>query len=148
MPARLSSMELSPSSNPDVDSSAQPSRRKSGRVSRKPQVLAPTFNAKRKRTPESTEDVNGDVDMDSLSDESEDRDEDEPDEEERREAKRVKRWRPNAANKAKIAPKKPKANGAAGDLPIRTITSKPKKAKQPRKVTIAEAEDVGGLYGE
>lgn len=140
-------MELSPPSNPEIDPSDQPSRRKSGRVSKKPDVLTPSFNAKRKRTPEATEDVNGGINTDELSDEADDAEEDEPDEEEQREAKRVKRSRAKM-NKPRAAPKKLQANGVTSDLAIRTIGSKSKKAKKPQTAQRAQAEGIGGLYGK
>lgn len=147
MPARLSSMELSSPSEPDVDPSARPSRRKSGRVAKQPERLATSSSAKRKRgdDAEDTDGVGASADEDGASDS----DDGEPDEEELREKKRnAKR-----GTASKTAPKRTKTNAGASvatKLPLRPVKSKAKTSR-PRKVAQLKdtaAEDVGGLYGE
>lgn len=111
MPARLSSMELSPASDPDMDNTAKSSRRKSGRVSRKPEVLSPSHApAKRKRGADADEDE--DEELDDLEDdqgEPSDAEEEEPDEEEIRDRKRKTKSKP----RSKPAPKKSKTSTVA-----------------------------------
>ncbi len=146
MPARLSSMELSPPSNPDVDQSARPSRRKSGRVTNKPEQLSPssgTGSAKRKRA---TDGLDSDLEQDSASAEGDDESEGEPDEEEMRERRRKAR-RPSSGE-AKGPPKRAKTNGTTTKLAIRTTTGKAKKSNKARQLQDAAADEVGGLYGE
>jgi cohesin complex subunit SA-1/2 len=128
-----------------IDSSAP--RRKSGRVSKKPERLvpasSPAVNAKRKRN----EETDAGADADELSEEEspEESSEGEPDEEELREQRRKKKAKPQTK---KPAPKKPKTNGETLSLAIRPAAAKPKK---PRKAPVrksAIAEDANGLYGE
>ncbi|KAF2736048.1 STAG-domain-containing protein [Polyplosphaeria fusca] len=134
----------------DISSSAP--RRKSGRVSKKPEPFAPApspaSNGKRKRNLE----TNGDVDMDEPSDEQEESEssEGEPDEEELRERRRKKKntTKPKGSAK-KPAAKKPKTNGESVTLAIRPATAKP---KRPRKAPIRKSafadENADGLYAE
>ena len=148
MPARLSSMELSPSSNPEVDGASRPSKRRSGRVVRKPETLDPSTAPKRKRVQPDQPSDGDDVDMLDASDEDDDEDESEPDEEEVREQKRKRRS--NAKSKAPA--KRAKTNGGATTttLPMRPAAVKPTKPKKPKKARpsqIASAHEVGGLYG-
>ncbi|KAI9655938.1 MAG: hypothetical protein M1831_004783 [Alyxoria varia] len=151
MPARLSSMELSPSSNPEQDPTSQPSRRKSGRVSKKPEHLSSSFNAtKRKRAEARADDVDGDVDMNDASDAEANESEDDPDEEELREKlRKARRASGSKKSKAQPAPKKAKPNGATTTnlaiRPAKKPASKPRKAA--RRGQIPSAEKVGGLYG-
>ena len=149
MPARLSSMELSSPSNPDVDSSARPSRRKSGRVSKQPDFLSPG-NGKRKRRTEGVQAGDEDVDQDmedaSDVDDNEEND-DEPDEEELREERRKKK-RKVAADKPKPATKKQKPNGVITGTSTTLARRPAKKIPKPQKGQIESALQVGGLYGE
>jgi len=127
----------------DISSSAP--RRKSGRVSRKPEPFVPASSpagsAKRKRTDE--------IDSEPSSGEEEQAEssEGEPDEEELREKRRKKGKTPAR----KPAPKKPKTNGGPISLAIRPAKGKPSKPKKPRKAPIRKSalveEDAGGLYG-
>ena len=145
MPARLSSMELSSPSNPDVDPSARPSRRKSGRVPKKPEFLSPGASSKRKRDqpgPDS-ENANEDVEMDDAS---EDVDEDDPDEEElreqRRKKKRVRKDHVRPSVKERKTP-----NGVPAGSTSTLVRRPAKKPVKSPKGHFEAAEDVGGLYG-
>ena len=148
MPARNSSMELS---SPDPESTGVSTRRKSGRVSQKPKLLSPSSATgnKRKRGHGDTDvemDDTGDEDEEESSEESED----EPDAEE------LKERRQKARQAKKVAPKKPASKPAAkkakqtnGDTV--SLAIRPAKSKAPRKKPqhqTADAEAVGGLYGE
>lgn len=144
MPARLSSMELSSPSNPDVDASAQPSRRKSGRVHKKPEFLSPGSAGKRKRDARETGDADGGADM---NDESEDENDDDADEEELREQRRKKK-RVNKDRSRPTAKKKRMANGitlGGSSILVRRPANKAAKSKNASSDAAAE---VGGLYGE
>jgi cohesin complex subunit SA-1/2 len=134
-------------SEADVASS---SRRRSGRVSKKPEKFAassPTDSAKRKRG--DNDDSGVEADQASSDEEEEDSSEGEPDEEELRERQRKRKGKTPAK---RPAAKKPKTNGATMSLAIRPATSAPKKiAKRPRKAAIRKsavsAEEPAGLYG-
>lgn len=131
-------MELS---SPTQDGPATATRRKSGRVSKKPETFgAPT---KRKRN----ENTGDDVEVEDASDaESDDEPESEPDEEELKE-KRRRAKKANATTTKAPAKKKAKAvNGTAVNLAIRPAKSAPKRRK-PQQATADDAESVGGLYG-
>jgi cohesin complex subunit SA-1/2 len=132
-------MELS---SPIADAPSTATRRKSGRVSKKPE----TFGApvKRKRNEAGGDD---DVDDDDASDaESSGESESEPDEEEMKERRRRAR-KSNAAKPKAPAKKKAKAvNGEALSLAIRPAKSAPKRRKQRQAIT--DAETAGGLYGK
>ena len=143
MPARLSSMEIS---SPDPDTQTGATRRKSGRVVKKPEFLAassPTGSAKRKRTKQDE----GDVDIgDDTEEEVDDESEGEPDEEEVREKKRAKKGKKAAR---KPAPKKSKTNGETVSLAIRPAAGgKAKKPRKARPLKNAAAEEAEGLYGK
>ncbi|KAF2398810.1 STAG-domain-containing protein [Trichodelitschia bisporula] len=154
MPARTS----------DMDSPTQgTSRRKSGRVVKKPDVLGssapPPAGSKRKRSDgETDEEDNGeveqtgeDIDMPDASSSDSDSTEGEPDPEEIKERK--KRARQSRAARGsrpparKPAAKKPKPNGQKLSLAIRPATTKPKQRKT-RAQPIEDADAVGGLYGD
>jgi cohesin complex subunit SA-1/2 len=140
MPARNSSMELS---SPEIDVQQSATRRKSGRVVRKPDSVA-AASTKRKRN--ATE--GGDIEMEDASDDSEESDEEEPDEEELKE-QRKKRARSQKKAPSKPATKKAKAaNGEPVRLAIRPNPTKKSRAKPKLPNQIADAEAVGGLYGE
>lgn len=131
---------------PDISSSAP--RRKSGRVSRKPEPFlsapSPAGSGKRKRTADAEDDATThDAPEEEEPDESS---EGEPDEEELREQRRKKKTKTPSK---KSASKKPRTNGETVSLTIRSATSNPKK---PRKAPIRKSalveEDADGLYGE
>ncbi|KAK8241798.1 hypothetical protein HDK77DRAFT_445748 [Phyllosticta capitalensis] len=151
MPARISSME--PSSPVDAQTPAESttgSRRKSGRVTKKPKEIyssAPA-PAKRKRNEVDEADEQDGANADDASDEEEDEESDEesPDEEEIRETRRRKTAARKNKPQKKPAAKKSKPNGEMS-LAIRPA-GKPKKAKKPRPSKIAAAEEVGGLYAD
>jgi len=131
----------------DVASSA--ARRRSGRVSKKPEKFAPaspTDSVKRKRGDDDDSGVEADQ---ASSDEEEESSEGEPDEEEVRERQRKRKGRAPAK---RPAPKKPKTNGATMSLAMRPASGAPKKlAKRPRKAAIRKSaiapDEPEGLYG-
>ncbi|KAF2112903.1 STAG domain-containing protein [Lophiotrema nucula] len=130
---------------PDITSSAP--RRKSGRVSKKPEPFVPASSpagsAKRKRN----DTAEGGDDLEDPSDEEEGSSEGEPDEEELREQRRKKKTKAPAR---KPAAKKPKTNGTAQvSLAIRPAA--PPRPKKPRKAPVrksAFAENADGLYAD
>lgn len=136
---------------------ASSTRRKSGRVSRKPEKFtpgaSPSGSAKRKRGGDG--DGDGETDNDSgldedasSSDQGGESSEGEPDEEELRERRRKKKSRPVAK---RSAPKKPKTNGDTLSLAIRPATNAARKpSKRPRKAPVRKSmlpEQAAGLYG-
>lgn len=134
-------------SSPDVAASA--TRRRSGRVTRRPKFApepSPALSAKRKRRDEDGADVDGES---PSADEQESEDsQGEPDPEELKEQRRRKKQGRPAGKKP--PQKKPKTNGEV-NLAIRP--AKPaKKAAKPRKATIRKSalvdEDADGLYGK
>jgi cohesin complex subunit SA-1/2 len=141
MPARNSSMELS---SPDPESTAALTRRKSGRVAQKPKVLSPSTSAsgsKRKRG-----DADTDVEMDDGGDEEEEESSEESEGEPDPEELKERRKRAKKAGPKKPAAKKAKqTNGDTVSLAIRP--AKAPRKKKPQHQT-ADAEAVGGLYGE
>lgn len=131
---------------------ASSTRRKSGRVSKKPEKFtpgaSPSGSAKRKRGDDGDGDDSG-LEADApSSEEEEESSEGEPDEEELRERQRKKKSR-SAAKKP--APKKPRTNGDTLSLAIRPATNAAKKAsKRPRKAPVRKSmlpEQAEGLYG-
>lgn len=136
-------MELS--SPTAADTSSAPSRRKSGRVTKAPEILGAT---KRKRNAD-----NGDAEDASDADSSDENDDDdEPDEEEMKEQRKRAR-KSNAAKPKAPAKKKAKAvNGEPMSLAIRPAKNATKakaapKRRKPQPANAADAESVGGLYG-
>ncbi|KAF2205662.1 STAG-domain-containing protein [Delitschia confertaspora ATCC 74209] len=131
-----------------MDSSAP--RRKSGRVSRKPDnfvsASSPINGAKRKRNEEND---NDDADIQAAeSEEEEESSEGEPDEEELKERRRKTKGKGKPAGR-KPAPKKAKTNGETMNLAIRPATKA--KPRKPRKAPVrksAVAENAEGLYAE
>jgi cohesin complex subunit SA-1/2 len=132
---------------PNMTSSAP--RRKSGRVSRKPEQFVPASSPAGRTKRKRAEETDGDADAAGMEEEEEEQEsssEGEPDEEELREKRRNKKTK--AAPK-KPAAKKPKTNGAPVSLAIRPATSKPKKPrKAPLRKSALVDEDAEGLYGE
>jgi cohesin complex subunit SA-1/2 len=114
-------------------------RRRSGRVTRKPD------SAKRKRGDNAD---SGAEDNEASSDEQSESSEGEPDEEELRERKKKRKGKTAAKSRAT---KKPKTNGATVSLAMRPATTSRKLAKRPRKAAIRKsaiaAEEPEGLYG-
>ena len=142
MPARLSSMELSPASNPERDSGARPSRRKSGRVTKKPELLSPsttTGSGKRKRAGDEGDASDNDGDSASAGVGGTDG---ESDEEEVRQRRKKAHGRD-----AKSAAKRPKTNGAKMKLAIRPAGVKKKKLRNQAQAQDVTAKEVGALYG-
>ncbi|KAF2138652.1 uncharacterized protein K452DRAFT_352830 [Aplosporella prunicola CBS 121167] len=138
-------------SSPAPDDAPRTTRRKSGRVTRKPETIytssaTATGGAKRKRgaEPDDNADEGASDDDDESDDEST---EGEPDEEELRERRRRRRQQQRKTPQKKPAAKKSKTNGEALSLAIRPA-AKSKKARKPRPSKIAAAEDQGGLYAE
>ncbi|KAF1837770.1 STAG-domain-containing protein [Decorospora gaudefroyi] len=126
-------------------------RRKSGRVSKKPDrfapVASPTGSTKRKRGDDKDSGV--DTNESGSEEESEQSSEGEPDEEELRERRRKKNTKAPAR---KPAPKKAKTNGESLNLAIRPATNATKKvSKRPRKAPIRKSalpDDTEGLYAD
>lgn len=140
-------MELS---SPEAETDqAGASRRKSGRVVKAPENLI--SSSKRKRTQVDGEDL----DIEDASEESEVSDDGEPDEEELKEKKKRanarkphKKTPATAANKP-AAKKAKQTNGDAVRLAIRSAAPKKPRAKSSKlQHKVADAEAVGGLYGE
>ena len=134
------------------DNVASPAaRRRSGRVSKKPEKFAPASSpsgsAKRKRGNEN----DSGVDTDEAEDEedAEESSEGEPDDEE---VKARQRKRKTNAAARKPATKKPKTNGESVSLAIRPAANAAKKvAKRPRKAPIRKSALPGEtdvLYGK
>lgn len=129
-------------SSPDGES-RRATRRKSGRVVRKPDTLISSSATKRKRS----EDESDDVEMEDASEaDIEEPDEDEPDEEELKERKR----RTKKAKTSKPATKRAKSNvngQAVRSLAIRPAAGAAKGKKKVKAQQNAAAEAAGGLYG-
>lgn len=144
MPGRLLSME---GSNSDSDAPASTSRRKSGRVVKKPAVLgvsSPTGSTKRKRN-DVEEDSNDAEEMaPDTSDEDMESSEGEPDEEEIREKRRKAKNRKKGQVKPPV--KKAKPNGQTVNLAMRPAPKRARKPKKAKALEGADAEDAGGLY--
>lgn len=136
-------------SEPEVDANAPQSpanKRRSGRVSRKPDLFTatPAGSTKRKRTDVDEEaGPNGDPAEEDDDDDSET--EGEPDEEEMRE-RRARARKTKSAPARKPAAKRSKPNGNSVALPVR---AQPKVGKKrARALDEDEAEKAGGLYGQ
>lgn len=153
MPARLSSMELSPASDPDA--TPRQTQRKSGRVP-KPRFASSPSGAtprasKRKRTPVANGDDNEEASSELSEENEEESAEDEPDEEEILETRR--KARAKATPRAKPAPKRVKTTGNSLNLPLRPAGNKARKptttttSKKSRLLVNADAAEIGGLYG-
>jgi cohesin complex subunit SA-1/2 len=145
---RATNMSAAVSPSDAVDGPSPAARRKSGRVSRKPEKFAPTASptnsTKRKRA--GSDDSGLDADDASTSSEG-DSSEGEPDEEELRERRRKRKSNGPAK---RPAPKKPKTNGKNVSLAMRPAGGAPK-AKRPRKVLVRKSmlpeQETEGLYG-
>jgi hypothetical protein len=138
MPARLSSMELSPASNPDGEETTRPSRRKSGRAVHAPERLVASSAPKRKR--DDIEDVSGEDEDDDADDAPEDEDDEPAEEEVREKTQKTKR----AGGVKATAPKRAKTTAGTTKLASRPKT----KARTTKKgAKLDSASDVGGLYG-
>ncbi|KAF2126424.1 STAG-domain-containing protein [Dothidotthia symphoricarpi CBS 119687] len=136
----------------DGEIASSTARRKSGRVSKKPQKYAPGSSpgASTKRKRGDDDDSGVDANEALSEEEDEESSEGEPDEEELRERRRKQK---SKARAKKPAPKKAKTNGKTVSLAIRPATSVSKKAtKKPRKAAVRKstlAEDApGGLYAD
>ncbi|KAF1924157.1 STAG-domain-containing protein [Didymella exigua CBS 183.55] len=132
------------------DATSSSSRRKSGRVTKKPEKFtpgtSPTGTSKRKRD----EDKDSGVDADDATSEEEDEStEGEPDEEELRELRRKSKGKGSAK---RHAPKKAKTNGKSVSLAMRPATSAPKKSSRLRKAPIRKSilagDETEGLYAD
>jgi cohesin complex subunit SA-1/2 len=132
-------MELS---SPEIEARGT-TRRKSGRVVRKPHTLISSSATKRKRD----EDEIDDAEMEDASEvESEEQDEEDPDEEELKERRR--RAKKAKTNKSAAKKAKPTVNGQAHKaLAIRPATVAPKAKKRTKVHLSVDAESAGTLYG-
>lgn len=131
------------SSPAPVDKTDAGNKRRSGRVTRKPDLYTEPLTTSSKRKRDVAEDENGDQDSDQEDSESEE--ESEPDEEELRE-QRTKARKPKAAAPKKPAAKRSKTNGISVALPVRAAGKKGR-TKKAKGVDEATAEEAGGLYG-
>jgi cohesin complex subunit SA-1/2 len=113
--------------------------RRSGRVSRKPELYIEEAPATKRKRDAADDDQ---IDEDEDSDED---DESEPGEEELKEQK-AKARKTKAAAPKKPAAKRSKTNGTSVALPVRTAGKKGR-SKKAKGVDEAVAEQVGGLYG-
>ncbi|OOF91666.1 hypothetical protein ASPCADRAFT_176992 [Aspergillus carbonarius ITEM 5010] len=165
----------SPLSTPQPDptqSDASPSadRRKSGRVTRKPELYSQRYGAsngataggaKRKRatTGDDNDDDDEEINEDASEAENDESDDEEPDEEELREKKRAARKaatkKQTSGSKAKPksrSVKKPKVagNGLPSRLALRPAANVRKPVSRPRqmKARLTMAAREGGLYAE
>jgi hypothetical protein len=147
---RAISMSAADPSSPVDEVASSAGRRKSGRVSKKPDrlfapVASPNGSTKRKRGNDNDSGV--DADEAPSEEESEQSSEGEPDEEELRERRRNKKTKAPAR---KPAPKKARTNGESVSLAIRPANAAKRVAKRPRKAPVRKStlpDDVGGLYG-
>jgi cohesin complex subunit SA-1/2 len=144
----------SPTAEHDEESAA--ARRRSGRVSKKPDLLVDQLavSAKRKRTADGADagsdvesgaaDDDDDIDMDDESDES---DGDDGDDEGNARRKRGKARKAGSAKPR--AAKKPKhdANGNEQSIPIRSSKGSGK-SRSKKAVRFSTAAEAGGLFGE
>lgn len=151
----------------DLDSPQASIRRKSGRVSRKPEFLSQSYSdsnpgaAKRKRDITRDEDEEDDADEDDAS-ESEEISDGEPDEEELREKRRAARKASakkatsgvkskTTKSQATHGAKRPRVagNGIPNQLAIRPAVNGKKTVSRPRKVKPRPSLAAGqnGLYG-
>lgn len=135
------------SPEPEAQTGAS-TRRKSGRVVRKPEhfgASSPAVSMKRKRTDaeEEAAEVEGDA---SEEEDEEEESEGEADEEELKEKRRRARKAAKPTQR-KPAAKKTKTNGATHSLAIRPAGGKAKRPKKAKPLGDAAAEDAEGLYG-
>jgi cohesin complex subunit SA-1/2 len=135
----------SPTSN--ASSPAPAERRRSGRVTKKPQHLGDQLGvpAKRKRTAD--EDLDGeDVEMqDDEEDEDDESDEEDPEDEDAG-ARRRRPRKSTSGNSRAI--KKPKQNGEGVNLAIRSASAtKSSKPRGKRAVRFSAVQAADGLYG-
>lgn len=149
----MSSSELS---EPEVDIEAPgetSTKRRSGRVSRKPNIYTATPQSSKRKRDTEDDAHNDDAENDNADEDDEEEEEEdsptesegEPDEEEMREKAKARRKAKAPAAK-KPAAKKTKTNGTAVTMPLRTATKgRRKKATAPND---EDAEQAGGLYGE
>ncbi|KAF1921583.1 hypothetical protein BDU57DRAFT_489497 [Ampelomyces quisqualis] len=145
-------MSAAVSPSPADDGASAAARRRSGRVTRKPEKLAsttsPADSTKRKRR--DNDDDSGVEADEATSDEQSESSEGEPDEEELRE-RRAKRK--GKAPAKRPATKKPKTNGAPISLAMRPATGASRKlTKRPRKAAIRKSavseQEPEGLYAD
>lgn len=144
--AAIMSAAVLPSTAADITSSAP--RRRSGRVTKKPEKFAPEASpagsAKRKRHHENDADADTDA---SSEDEPSDSSEGEPDEQEVRDRRKKK-----TQSARKPPQKKPKTNGETVHLAIRPATHAKKRASKPRKAPLRKSalveDGADGLYGK
>lgn len=141
------SAAVAASESGDVTSSS--ARRKSGRVTKKPEKFtpgtSPNGTSKRKRGDENDSGVDADEPSSEEDDEST---EGEPDEEELRERRRKGKGKAAAKRPAQ---KKAKTNGKSVTLAMRPATGASKKSSRPRKApmrkSVLAGDETEGLYG-
>lgn len=120
-------------------------RRKSGRVTKKPEKFAPAA-AKRKRGDDHDSGVDAE---EASSDEDDESTEGEPDEEELRERRRKSKGKAPAK---RSAPKKARTNGKSVTLAMRPAGGASKRPSRPRKAPVRKSilagNETTGLYGK
>ncbi|KAI9827338.1 MAG: hypothetical protein M1819_006980 [Sarea resinae] len=145
-------MELSdPASSDHSDNAA--TRRKSGRVIKKPEILAATdfglnnSKSKRKRAQQPGDDENEVEDEDASEDDSSESEDSDVDEEEIKEKKR-KAARARKTQSKPVAKRPRTANASQKTLAMRPAINGTRKPRKPRGQAAAAAEAIGGLYAE
>ena len=144
-------MEATPQPDPSPTAA---SRRRSGRVSRKPELLVDQIGAsnaiKRKRASAAGE-------VDDADDAEEDDDDDEPDEDDQSDdpedldaadgvPPKPRRKRAKSGATARPRAKRPKQNGDAVNLVMRPAKSQRSKTRPKKAARFTDAANVGGLY--
>jgi cohesin complex subunit SA-1/2 len=133
----------------DATTTTSSARRKSGRVTKKPEKFAPVAS-KRKRGDDHDSGVDGEGTSGDDEDEST---EGEPDEEELRERRRKSKGKGKGKAPAKrSAAKKPRTNGKSVTLAMRPAGGASKKPSRPRKMPVRKSilagDETTGLYGK
>ncbi|KAF2148262.1 STAG-domain-containing protein [Myriangium duriaei CBS 260.36] len=147
MPGVLIDAMSSPTAT--ADEAVKPSdKRRSGRVSKRPEFLGASHpaNSKRKRGHAEDGAEVEDGGSSGSDEDEEDAEDDEPDEEELREERRAKK---SKSTPKRPAAKKAKTNGAPLRMPIRSTAQKARPSKKRAVAgTVPDADQAGGLYAE
>ncbi|KAI5251427.1 STAG-domain-containing protein [Aureobasidium subglaciale] len=138
------SSPLSEAQEEAADATNERRSRRSGRVSRKPELYIEEAPAASKRKRDAADDDQDD--QNEEDDESDEDEESEPGEEELRE-QQAKARKTKAAAPKKPAAKRSKTNGTSVALPARAAGKK-SRSKKAKGVAEAVAEEAGGLYAE
>ncbi|GAB7347064.1 hypothetical protein MBLNU459_g3200t1 [Dothideomycetes sp. NU459] len=141
-------MSSSPPPEVPVGATESTNKRRSGRVTRKPNLYTATSGTtKRKRDTADDRDDEDGADEEEDDDDDDSESEGEPAEEEMREKRaRVRKGKTAAAKKS--APKRSKTNGTTVALPLRAGQGKNRRPKKAKALDETAAEEAGGLYAE